>query len=123
MTVGIIGGKPLPIVEIIVSSDLDSYDYEAKYERDDTQFIIEPILPINSCVKEALSLYGAMGIRDIARVDFILTETTTWFLELNTMPGFTNHSLVPMAAKHAGMDMCELCNRLVEFALQRQIKS
>lgn len=116
VTVGIICGKALPIVEIIPPDDLRSYDFEAKYERDDTQFIIDPDLPSNSCVAWALDLYKMMGIRAIARVDFILNESGAWLLELNTMPGFTNHSLVPMAAKHSGIEMPELCTMLVDSA-------
>ena len=92
------------------------YDFEAKYEREDTQFIIDPDLPSNSCVASALDLYKKMGIRDIARVDFILNENGAWLLELNTMPGFTNHSLVPMAAKKSGIEMPELCTMLVDSA-------
>ena len=116
VTVGIICGKALPIVEIIPPADLQSYDFEAKYEREDTQFIIDPDLPSNSCVASALDLYKKMGIRDIARVDFILNENGAWLLELNTMPGFTNHSLVPMAAKQSGIEMPELCTMLVDSA-------
>lgn len=119
LTVGIIGGKVLPIVEVIVSNKLHMYDFEAKYECHETQYIVEPTLPDNTCVDSALAIYEAMGTRDIARVDFLLDDSGTWFLELNTMPGFTNHSLVPLAARHAGMDMPELCSTLVEFALCR----
>jgi len=122
LTVGIIGGVPQPIIEIIPPHDLQTYDYEAKYERDDTQYIIAPTLPANQCVEVAISLYGGMGIRDIARVDFILNETGTWLLEINTMPGFTNHSLIPMASRHLGIEMPELCSSLVEFAATRRIK-
>jgi D-alanine-D-alanine ligase len=119
LTVGIIDGKALPIVEIIVPKNLHTYDFEAKYERDDTQYIVEPTLPDNTCIETALSMYAAMGIRDIARVDFLLNDSATWFLELNTMPGFTTHSLVPLAAKHVGISMPELCKTLVEIALHR----
>ena len=116
VTVGIVCGNALPIIEIIPPSDLQTYDFEAKYERDDTQFILEPDLPQNTCVAWALDLYEKMGIRAIARVDFILNESGAWLLELNTMPGFTEHSLVPMAARHAGIEMPELCSMLVESA-------
>ena len=55
-----------------------------------------------------------MGVQDIARVDFLIDAEGDWLLEINTMPGFTNHSLVPMAALHAGIEMTELCAGLVE---------
>ena len=123
LTVGIIDGVALPIVEIIPPSDLPTYDFEAKYERDDTQFIIDPDLPQNRCVEDALSLYTHMEIRDVARVDFILNEEGPWLLEINTMPGFTDHSLVPMAANSIGITMPQLCSTLVETAASRRIKS
>ncbi len=116
VTVGIVCGNALPIIEIIPPSDLQAYDFEAKYERDDTLFILEPDLPQNTCVAWALDLYEKMGIRAIARVDFILNERGAWLLELNTMPGFTKHSLVPMAARHIGIEMPELCTMLVDSA-------
>ncbi|MBC8309273.1 MAG: D-alanine--D-alanine ligase [Phycisphaerales bacterium] len=122
LTVGIIGKKLLPIIEIIPPKDIKTYDYEAKYEREDTRFIIAPQLPNNSCNKTATTLYNHMGIRDIARVDFILNESGAWLLEINTMPGFTNHSLIPMAARHIGVEMPELCSSLVEFASSRRVK-
>ncbi len=122
ITVGIMNGQPLPLIEIVPPTDIATYDFEAKYERDDTLFIVEPQLPPNRCVEHALLLYESMGIQDIARVDFILDDEGEWLLELNTMPGFTDHSLIPMAAKHAGIDMCTICSSLVEIALSRLIK-
>ena len=114
ITVAIVDGTPLPIIEIIPPTDLKTYDFAAKYERDDTEFIVNPCLPKNNCEKIALQLYEAMGVRDIARVDFLIDAEGEWLLEINTMPGFTNHSLLPMAAKHAGIEMTELCAGLVE---------
>jgi D-alanine-D-alanine ligase len=122
LTVGIIGKKLLPIIEIIPPKDIKTYDYEAKYEREDTRFIVAPELPKNTCDKSATTLYNHMGIRDIARVDFILNESGAWLLEINTMPGFTNHSLIPMAARNIGVEMPELCSSLVEFASSRRVK-
>ena len=63
-----------------------------------------------------------MYIQDIARVDFIIDDQGVWFLELNTMPGFTDHSLVPMAARHIGLNMTTLCTSLVEVAATRLVK-
>jgi len=119
ITVGIIDENPLPIIEIIPPKNSNTYDYAAKYERDDTQYIVDPVLPAHTCVEDSLKLYSTMGIKDIARVDFILNEDGAWLLEINTMPGFTNHSLVPKASKHAGISMPELCATLVASALRR----
>ncbi|HIB00847.1 MAG TPA: D-alanine--D-alanine ligase [Phycisphaerales bacterium] len=119
ITIGIINGNPLPVIEIIPPKDCHTYDFAAKYERDDTQYIVDPVLPENPCVKNALELYSKMNINDIARVDFILNDQGPWLLEINTMPGFTDHSLIPMAAKHAGFSMPMLCSALVANALLR----
>lgn len=122
ITVGIIDGKPLPLIEIVPPTDIDTYDFCAKYERDDTTYILEPNLPDLQCFKHALLLYEKLGVRDIARVDFMLDDRGAWLLEINTMPGFTPHSLVPMASKHAGIPMQVLCTTLVECAYKRRIK-
>ncbi|MDP7006253.1 MAG: D-alanine--D-alanine ligase [Phycisphaerales bacterium] len=122
VTVGIINGKPLPIIEIKPPADLQSYDYEAKYERNDTQYLFDSDLPNNSCVQDAIKLYKLMGIRDLARADFIVNQCGSWFLEINTMPGFTSHSLVPMAARHIGISMVDLCSELVENVACRLVK-
>ena len=116
VTVGFVCGKTLPLIEIIPPTDLKSYDFEAKYKRDDTQYIQEPKLPKNNCVDWTNLLCEEMGINDIARADFIINKQGTWFLEVNTMPGFTDYSLLPMAAKHVGIEMPELCTMLVHSA-------
>ncbi|MHC5004600.1 MAG: D-alanine--D-alanine ligase, partial [Planctomycetota bacterium] len=74
----------------------------------------------DACRRAARQTYRLLGCRDVARVDFILEGSTPWLLEINTMPGFTTHSLVPMAAARAGVPMPELCARLVETALARR---
>lgn len=120
LTVGIVGDAALPIIEIIPA--VEFYDYDAKYEREDTQYVIEPDLPTDvaeTCVRHALACYEHLGCRDLARVDFMFDRSGPWFLEINTMPGFTSHSLVPMAAAHAGTPMPQLCAALVQRALER----
>lgn len=123
ITVGIVLGEALPLIQIVPA--VEYYDYEAKYTREDTKYILNPELPgevTAQCVRLALLAYKRVGCRDVARVDFMLDERGPWFLEINTMPGFTTHSLVPMAAAAAGTSMVALCVRLVESALQRQVK-
>jgi D-alanine-D-alanine ligase len=122
VTVGIVGGKALPLIEIIPSKQVEFYDYQAKYFRDDTRYVLEPDMPpglTERCQAIALSVFNRLGCRDIARADLMIDERGPWFLEINTMPGFTTHSLVPMAARRNGVEMPELCARLVETALER----
>ena len=120
LTVGMLDGKPLPIIHIAPAQG--AYDYEAKYKRDDTQYNVDPPLPpgVADTVKaHASTLFSAIGARHVSRVDFLMEPGgQAWLLEINTMPGFTSHSLVPKAAKHIGIDMPELCSRLVEMALR-----
>ncbi|MFM7797528.1 MAG: D-alanine--D-alanine ligase [Planctomycetota bacterium] len=120
LTVGIVDGECLPIIEIRPREG--TYDYEAKYNRDDTQYLLDPPLPEG--VAEAVQAFTraawhALGCRDVARADFMLDARGPWFLEINTMPGFTDHSLVPKAACHAGLPMESLVARLVARAIAR----
>lgn len=111
--------RALPLIEIIPADGL--YDYEAKYTRDDTRYLLDPELPPDTrdrLLRQTEALARAMGVRHLCRADFILDDDNrAWFLEINTMPGFTGHSLVPMAAAHAGLDMPRLCAHLVDCAL------
>jgi D-alanine-D-alanine ligase len=120
MTVGIVNGEVLPIIEIIPS--VTFYDYEAKYFRDDTRYVVDPALPpeVAEEMRNATrGIYSAIGLRDIARADFIVDSHGAWFLEINTAPGMTTHSLVPMAARHIGVEMPQLCTKVVRAALAR----
>jgi len=120
LTVGMLEGEPLPLIEIVPATEF--YDYDAKYERDDTRYVIEPSLPDgvrDDCCRIAKAAFDLLECRDLARVDFMLDEGGLWLLEVNTMPGFTSHSLLPMAAAAIGLDMAALTRRLVRAALQR----
>lgn len=131
LTVGIVGERVSSVIEIIPNTDF--YDYEAKYDRDDTNYIVNPDLPDSvreSMCDWALRLFQEMNCRDLSRVDFRFDDEgpqskddpvrACGFLEINTMPGFTAHSLVPMGARaEQGWEMPELCTRLVEFAVLR----
>jgi D-alanine-D-alanine ligase len=122
LTVGIVCGEALPLIEIIPSEAVEFYDYQAKYERDDTCYIVAPDVPADvdrRCRELALLAFRRLGCRDLARVDFMLDERAPWLLEVNTIPGFTSHSLVPMAARHVGLDMPALCAKLVDAAAAR----
>jgi D-alanine-D-alanine ligase len=109
---------PLPPLEI--NPAVEYYDYEAKYERDDTQYRFDINLPealLNQLKQSAAAAHETLGVAHLCRVDFILDEAhQPWLLEVNTLPGFTDHSLLPMAAAKAGLPMPALCDRLARAA-------
>lgn len=113
--------RALPFIEIRPAEGL--YDYEAKYTRDDTHYIVDPALPPGLAERTATlsqAFARRLGVRHLCRVDFILDDDgRAWFLEVNTMPGFTTHSLVPMSARTVGLPMPDLCAHLVRCALAR----
>lgn len=125
LTVGVVdtpsGRRALPVIEIGPATDY--YDYDAKYIRDDTTYTIlqqqDRVVPVVQ--RAALKVAHAVGVRHLCRVDFLDPASTAGgaepqMLEINTMPGFTSHSLLPMAAAKAGFPMPELCRMLVDLA-------
>lgn len=120
LTVGILDGSALPIIEIRPAQGV--YDYQAKYTRDDTGYEIAPKLPpgMTATIQGyAARIATLLGVRHLCRVDFLLDGSANpWLLEVNTLPGFTSHSLLPMAAAHVGLPMPALCRRLVDLALR-----
>ena len=124
LTVGVVGSDISSVIEIIPA--VEFYDYEAKYERDDTRYTLDPDLPaaLTRAMRDASQrLFEALGCRDLARIDYRLDDrgpTLQWgLLEVNTMPGFTSHSLVPMGELAGGVSLSELCARLVRLAWER----
>lgn len=121
LTVGVLDGQALPVIEIVPKAEF--YDYHAKYQSEETRYHVAPPLPagVEEALREdALRLAREMGVRHLCRVDFILDASgKAWLLEVNTMPGFTTHSLLPMAAAAAGLDFPRLAERLVDLALCR----
>jgi len=120
VTIGLLADRDLPIIEVRPKGG--TYDYEAKYLRDDTQYLLDPPLPsgvAEAVRRHARAAWNRLGLRDVARLDFMVDERGPWFLEANTMPGFTDHSLVPKAAAHAGIPMEQLVRSLVEGAAAR----
>jgi D-alanine-D-alanine ligase len=97
------------------------YDYAAKYQRDDTEYLIPPPLPedaITSSEEVSLRAYHALGCSGYARVDVRVDESgIPYVLEVNTLPGMTSHSLLPKIAAHAGMDYASLCERILALAI------
>ena len=115
-TLPIINQKTLPIIEIRTKTDF--YDYAAKYLRDDTEFIcptdlsLEIIKKVNLIGLRAFDLIGCKGW---GRVDFIIDKNEEIFvIEINTIPGMTNHSLVPLSAKNSGISFEDLVITILE---------
>jgi D-alanine-D-alanine ligase len=118
-TVGILGETALPIVRIVPKNEY--YDYEAKYLRDDTEYLCPCGLSAEQekqIQAEAVQAFKVLGCKGWGRVDFLMDEAGKhYFLEVNTSPGMTDHSLVPMAAKAAGMDFDALVIRILQQTL------
>lgn len=110
LTAAILGNKPLPLVRIEVSGDL--YDYQAKYLANDTRYYCPSGLPDDLSEQiqdQALQAHTIIGCRGWSRVDLILDDNKgPFFLEANTSPGMTDHSLVPMAASASGISFEQL---------------
>jgi D-alanine-D-alanine ligase len=119
MTVPVLDEQALPSIRIEPAGEF--YDYHAKYLADDTKYHCPSGVPaaqekkLRALALEAFRLVGASGW---GRVDFIVDKAgKPWLLELNTVPGMTSHSLVPMAAKVAGMSFDELCWAILETSM------
>lgn len=116
---GIIGDQALPLIRI--ETPRDFYDYTAKYESDDTQYFCPCGLPTEveqDLQARSLEAFKALDCSGWGRVDFILDEDgRAWFLEANTTPGMTSHSLVPQAAAQIGIGFDELVWRILESSL------
>ena len=117
-TVGILGDTVLPVIRIVPANEF--YDYEAKYLRDDTQYLCPCGLAPEKEAQiqaEALQAFRTIGGRGWGRVDFLMDEAGKhYFLEVNTSPGMTDHSLVPMAAKARGISFDQLVLEILEMA-------
>jgi D-alanine-D-alanine ligase len=120
-TVGILQGKALPSIRI--ETPRSFYDYEAKYFRDDTRYHCPSGLsaPAEQHLGNlALATFDAVGAEGWGRVDFMMDATgRPLLLEINTIPGMTDHSLVPMAARAAGIDFDTLVWRVLETSFTR----
>jgi D-alanine-D-alanine ligase len=118
-TVAILDGQPLPLIRIEAQGAF--YDYHAKYTSDETRYVCPAGLPQaeeRALADLALAAFDAVGCRGWGRVDLMLHPVAgPMILELNTVPGMTSHSLVPMAAAAAGIGFDELCWRILETSL------
>lgn len=122
ITVGILDGEPLPVLEIVPRSGL--YDFKAKYTDGESEYIVPAEIEANLAkrVQEtALKTYDVLGCSDYGRVDFKLDSMNDFFcLELNTLPGMTSHSLVPKEAKVLGITFDKLIERIISSALSNE---
>lgn len=120
-TVAIVDGEALPVIQLRTSHEF--YDYDAKYQSNDTEYL----LPCGLSDSEekalqslALKAFDVLGAAGWGRIDVMQdADGAFWLLEANTSPGMTDHSLVPMAAKASGMDFSELVTRLLAEAVER----
>jgi D-alanine-D-alanine ligase len=121
LTVGVVGGEPLPVGEIRPANEL--FDYECKY----APGMAEELFPApiadehaREAQARALRVFEVLRLRDVGRVDFILDDAgELWCLEANALPGMTETSLLPGAARAAGWSFEALCARIVQGALAR----
>jgi D-alanine-D-alanine ligase len=122
LTVGIVCGRVLPVIELRPARDF--FDYRAKYEDPETRYLVDPedLDPVlKARVKAAaLQAHAALHCEDLSRVDVMLGEDgRPYVLEVNTIPGMTERSLLPKGAAAAGVGYPELCEMLLTAAIDR----
>jgi D-alanine--D-alanine ligase len=121
LTVGILEDKPLPIIEIVPKRPF--FDYQSKYKHGLTDYIIPAKLSPEASKKinkASLAAHRLLGCFGCSRVDIILDKKNRPFiLEVNTIPGLTSTSLLPKAAKEAGIDFIDLCIKLISLAYEK----
>ncbi|MBI4743919.1 MAG: D-alanine--D-alanine ligase [Actinobacteria bacterium] len=124
VTVGILGNDDpvdFPVLEIVPKKDF--YDYEAKYSPGGSEHIVPARISGSQqekCRDFALRAHNALGCRVFSRVDLIVSEEGVYVLEVNTIPGMTEFSLYPEAAKAMGIEFSDLIERIIELSLQER---
>ena len=127
VAVGVVQGEALPVVEIIPAGAI--FDFDAKYVYAGGQTVYNcPPKQLNLPQQKALKViskvcFELFGCRDMSRMDFIVRRSCFYFIEGNTIPGFTASSLLPKSAAIAGISFPELCDRLVQSAFERSNKN
>lgn len=118
ITVSVLDGQALPVVEIIPKKQF--FDFQAKYEKGLTEYVVPAHLEpevTKRCQCDAVTAYHALNCRHLSRVDMIISpDGTPFVLEVNTIPGMTETSLFPKAARAAGLSFSQVCRKLLELA-------
>jgi D-alanine-D-alanine ligase len=119
---GVLGEDALPVIEIIATGD-EFYSYDAKYTPGGSRHLVPAPIDHDLTARLrmlALSVHRLLGLRDYSRTDFIVTrEGRPYILEINSLPGFTPHSLLPEEAQSAGLTYDALVGRLLDYAIAR----
>jgi D-alanine-D-alanine ligase len=123
ITIGILGDRVLPPIEIRTKREF--YDYKAKYVDEDTQYLFDVNLPktlLEHMGRMSLEAHRGLGCRDFSRLDWRVDDSLgkAYLLEANVIPGMTSHSLLPKAATQAGINFPQACQMIVEFAVKRR---
>ncbi|MGL4854190.1 MAG: D-alanine--D-alanine ligase family protein [Lentisphaeria bacterium] len=124
IAIGVINGEALPIVEILPPGEI--FDYDAKYTHSQGETIYNcPAKHLSTAIcQQAMKLaeecFRIFNCRDLARMDFIIKNDQIYFIEGNTLPGFTASSLVPKSARTKGISFAALCDCLLQSAFQRK---
>ncbi|NUO08589.1 MAG: D-alanine--D-alanine ligase [Candidatus Brocadia sp.] len=135
LTIGILDDKALPIIEI--KPAVDFFNYDAKYKDDRTEYLIVETTPMGNASRNvgflppslydeaqdlALHAHRVIGCKGFSRVDMLMDEKNNFYLlEVNTIPGFTEKSLLPKAAKAAGISFPALCEKIVDLTFQNTL--
>ena len=123
LTVGILNGEPLPIIELRTNNEF--YDYNAKYESNETEYICPMSLPSSlqdQIYDLSVRAFNALDCAVWGRVDLMLDQSgQPLLLEVNTVPGMTDHSLVPMSAAASGIDFSDLVRSILATTLETKV--
>ncbi len=124
LTVGVLDEQALAVIEIVTKNKF--FDFQAKYQTGFTEYIVPAKLDaaiVQECQKMAIKAHNSLGCSGCSRVDMLLTENNEIFiLELNNIPGLTNMSLLPKAARVCGIDFTQLCLVLLKLAYEKRKK-
>lgn len=119
LTVGVLHQQALPIVEIITASSF--FDFKAKYEKGLTKYIVPAVIPedlAQEIKNTGLKAHMSLGCSGFSRTDIILKDKDIYVLELNSIPGMTDTSLLPKAAKSQGIEFSDLCLRILQIGVE-----
>ena len=120
VSVPILDGQVLPIIEIFPKGFL--YDYESKYKEQGSSYEVPALIKDNisrKLAEDSIKIYEKIGCRHYARIDYLLDGDKHYLLEINTLPGLTSTSLLPKSASKIGLDYSTLVNKIIKIALKK----